>query len=43
MKKQAEITQKNSLAMTKIAYLTMIYLPATFVAVSKSSISIDIG
>lgn len=36
-KEQGEILQKNSQSMTKIAYMTMLYLPATFCAVSISS------
>jgi hypothetical protein len=33
-KMQSELAYKSSRSMTKIAYLTMIYLPASFVAVS---------
>lgn len=32
---QAEISRRNSESMTKIAYMTMCYLPATFCAVSS--------
>ena len=39
-KKQAEVSQKNSQSMTKIAYMTMFYLPANFIAVR---ISIDLN
>jgi hypothetical protein len=35
-KLQAEIAQKDSRSMTKISYMTMIYLPANFIAVSLS-------
>jgi hypothetical protein len=31
--RQAELTQKSSQSMAKIAYMSMIYLPANFIAV----------
>ena len=39
-KEQGEISQKNSQSMTKIAYMTMLYLPATFCAVSIVGVDI---
>lgn len=39
-KQQTELSQKDSRSMTKIAYMTMLYLPASFVAVSYLGISI---
>ena len=36
--RQAELTQKSSQSMAKIAYMSMIYLPANFIAVRVDSI-----
>ena len=36
--RQAELTQKNSQSIAKIAYISMIYLPANFIAVRVHSV-----